>query len=349
MRYVRELLAGIAVILLSGCAIESELPRSRLGAIPFPGMFTLYASSDVEDLGMHRYTGWANRPFEPEGARGIVYTCRGGFLDLAHIRLSVDWTRYAWEQTHALMLAGGGEHRFTHEDARFDIVIRLPSWWPELSAAEREGIIDEGSVRIAQRIACEIQAWHEIATWFGWSTVPLVSEDGSSFTWDDLSSHVVGAQIGGRVLKDGDDDYDRRATVEIEAMLLELGAVKCAGVDRASQAVKGRWWKDGTAIRRDLDTGLAAGFKTPWLAPGIDECAGAEPARLEIASLADIRGRDLSGMYELRVTPSGMVRSRIAAAAECPETISVERDFPRILALIRDQMVKRWGEEVDRP
>ncbi len=351
----RLLLVMLAVLGgLGGCAAQADLPHARLGALPFPGAFTLYTPCEVSELGAHRYTSWETRPFERgEGARGIVYTRRAGFLDMAHIRESADWTRHLWKHSRPLLEKDGGSFHFTREDTGFEVVITLPCWWKDVSGEERALLIDSVSLRLAQRGAYEIQTWHEIATWFGWRTVPLVSEQGSSFTWEDTTSHLVGVLIAGRVLISGDDHYDDRTGEAIKEMLTELDAVPLRAVDLAARSVEGRWWKNGTAIRRDLDLAMDDSVKVPWLVPPADGEEPVLPAVLEVPSLRGINGRDLTGMFQLRITPPSSVRRGIypkgAESGEPGGEIIPERDFPGIMAKIRAQMAERWGDDVDRP
>ena len=67
----------ITVILLaSGC--HNSKPRLRVGA--FFGSPTGMSFPDPQQLGPHSYT------YHPGEKLGMVYTCRGGFIDLAHVR-----------------------------------------------------------------------------------------------------------------------------------------------------------------------------------------------------------------------------------------------------------------------
>lgn len=335
---------------LTGCSLNDSLPRARLGALPFPGTFTLYASADTSELGLHRYTNWWVRPFaEGEGARGIMYTCRAGFLDLAHVREAVDWTRYCWRHGAGLIRSGGGSHRFENDGTGFELRITLPPWWEELPATKRRALAHEASIRIGQRVAYELGTWHEIITWHGWRSVFFVPEDGSSFTWEDTTSHLVGATIAGRVLQNGDHEYSRRASDAITSMMVELGAVPDEMVDQAARLVEGRWWRDGVAIRRDLDVGLEQGFKVPWVVPDLGYCGDAEAMMLPVPSLSDVEGRDLSGLYELRITAPSSILARLYPGAERPTPIITHRDFAPLIEEIRRQMAARFGAEVALP
>ena len=116
------------------------------------------------------------------------------------------------------------------------------------------------------------------------------SEQNSALTWDDTTSHVVAAMIAGRALNDS-QPWNQAVTQHLNGVLAELGVVSMHCESQAVEAVHGRWWWDGTPVRRDMDIGLANDVKTPWLAPGVPCCAGAAVLPLALPSLANIRGR----------------------------------------------------------
>lgn len=73
------------------CAFGSGI-KVRLGPIPVPGV-TLDNIISPSDVGVHRYdNGLATFQQQEDGLRlvqetnGLVYTCRGGFIDTAHVR-----------------------------------------------------------------------------------------------------------------------------------------------------------------------------------------------------------------------------------------------------------------------
>ena len=76
---------GLAALSISGCprgGIEGRSvvpgPRSRIGRYASPSIGTVF--DDPNDIGKHGYL--------PGGSekRGIVYTCKAGHIDLAHMR-----------------------------------------------------------------------------------------------------------------------------------------------------------------------------------------------------------------------------------------------------------------------
>src|SRR5205085_1535201 len=86
----------------TGCG-GTPPPHGRMGGLPFPGPWTLYGAANPERLGHHRYDQGLI-PLPPyETDRGLVYTCKAGFLDLAHTRTAIDWTRYFADHVRAAL------------------------------------------------------------------------------------------------------------------------------------------------------------------------------------------------------------------------------------------------------
>lgn len=340
--------ALVAIATLSGCSPEeASLPRARLGALPFPGPFTLYTASQADEVGGHRYESTDCVLGLGEGARGIVYTCKAGFLDLAHLREAVDWTWFLHRHARDLLVAGGSV-AFENDQTRFEFIVHPPRL-DGLSAAERADVLEEAAVRLGQRGAFLVETWHEIESWYGLRTVFFVPEDRSAFTWDDTASHVVGVRIGARVARATAREFDTAAAAAIREELDALGAVPKTWVDKATQRVAGRWWKGETPIRRDLDIGLQSGVKDPWIVHGLECCDGVEPIRLEVPSLRNVRGLDLSGVYEVRLTLAPSLAAEMYKGEAVPREIDAEREFPRLIEKMRAAMKARFGPDCDRP
>jgi len=338
---------------MSGCASDGA-PRTRIGSLPFPGMLSLYEAADPDDLGVHRSGPTIIRLGVPgERERGTLYTRRAGFLDLCHLRESIDWTRYFYVRVaEALREMDRGEPppwSFALRCFQSDIEIQIlrPTWWADLPASERSDLREELSLRAAERLAVGITTWHEIATWFGYQTVPGVPEHWSAFTWDDTASHIIGANVGGRVLRDGAEHWDCAVTVALAAHLQELEVVSTQEHARATAIVRDRWWKGWSPVHRDLDVGLAEGFKIPWIV----EDLGHNAAVLSLPTLDDVRGRDLRGMIVLRITPSRGMMRRIMGSdhASPPRSLDGESGLLEAVERVRTSMRKEFGEGFDQP
>jgi len=62
---------------------------SKVGIVGFP-FIKLTAVTSIEKIGDHHYLGKMSEN------NGIVYTRRGGFIDMGHMRDQADWTAYLY-------------------------------------------------------------------------------------------------------------------------------------------------------------------------------------------------------------------------------------------------------------
>ncbi len=309
-------------------------PRARVGSIPARGAFTLWKVADPARLGQHRYS--AGVLGASEAARGIVYTTRGGFLDIAHLRKAADWTAY-----HHARIRFALEHGWSgvvlpcKEPSVYRLRFQYPSFWPNLSSSRKQRVIDELAIRLAQRLAITQTTWHEIATWYGYSSTPI-SEAGSAFTYDDTPSHVLGAIVAGMALRDRDRSYDEAVTHHLKRELDRLGAVKPAQTRQAVDAVKGEWWANGRVTKRHLDIGAGDGVVDAWLVPGFASRRVGRAERFEIPSLRHVAGMDLRGFEELTIEPRMAAWARMRSDfPDKPDRCNPAIHFPLLMAKIR--------------
>lgn len=240
-----------------GCTSSGlQSPKTRIGALPFPGISSLYAAADPAGVTPHRYEGGLQTVFAAEGDRGIIYTTRAGFIDMAHLRESMDWTWYLARLIEASPEEQGVRVvRFSHECV--DGELRVPAGLDEAQRAYVAGLA-----------AYRLLTWHEVSTWYGYSLVPLVSEKRSTFTVDDTTSHVVGVGLGRTlaVAAHSREEYDAAAGDALEALMARIGALGPSETTRMCDRVKGSWWQGSSAILLDAHTALRDGAKRPLLA-----------------------------------------------------------------------------------
>lgn len=345
-------LALAAVMCVPGCAADAGTPRMRLGSLPFPGMLSLYEAADPCDLGMHCSGSPLARIGRPgERERGTLYSRKAGFIDLSHVRESIDWVAYLHCRVRAAFedaeREGRESSRFTFDfcEARFEITTSRLSSWPGAERAETAALIDDASLRAAQRLCVLVTTWHEIATWYGHQTVPGVPEHWSAFTWDDTTAHVLGARIGAAALRNNSLPWDEAVTAALDLSLRECGVVSKQEQNQAAELVHNRWWKGWSPVRRDLDTGLASNFKVPWLV----EEFGNDAAVLELPSLDDVLGLDLREAVRVRIVPARWIMRRLMCSDNPPEVLLGEAGLLDAVERTRDSMRKSLGDGFDQP
>ena len=336
---------AIATVMLSGACRGPQTPPTRTGALPYPSIF--YTSVDPDDLGEHRFGGLSLQ----ERGRGLIYSERGGLIDLAHVRIIADWTWYYYRHLHAALDAGDAELTLgMNKGSRMDLTFHYGDDWPTLAADEDADVVHKLSLAIAKELAWIMGAWHEIATWYGYSRFILGSEEPSAFTHDDTFSHLVGLRVVERAINNRELDYNEAMTQELASELAYWEAVGPDETDAAVQRVRGRWWDERGAIRRYLELSLDDQPQRAWLVP---EEPG-EPGHLgepyDIPRLGEIAGRDFSGFYSVSIRPYILQANQIRRAAGIESgPIEPFEHFPAIMESIRVELLERYGPDADQP
>jgi hypothetical protein len=343
------------------CAFGTGL-KVRVGAVPVPG-FRIGNIIGPEEVGTHTYDSGAMTRSSQAGysgyrhreSNGLIYTCRGGFIDTAHVRDYVDWTTYL-ASALARNLSTGTTVEFPDEGGQRRIV----SQPIDQDAIDRLGIA-RIAAPMAQWIGFQLSIWHEIATWFGWSWTKTFPETASSFSPEDLYSNALGVKLFGALVprSSARTEYLYNSTVDswLAAVLEHLGPVpRSVGVE-AMRSVDQHWWDSNRrlpdkelTLRRnfDIDDQITPWLVTAGLAPeSLREICGDDPRPVTI-SIPD-------GMMDLKFSDWVSVQIEVgdSLAAQAPFTeigrSVTQADFPRIIKAIREQNREEFGPDADRP
>lgn len=232
--------------------------------------------TSVGEMGSHNYMG--NR----DEHNGNIYTKRGGFIDLGHLRDCADWTAYLYR----LIIASKGNEELAitdlgNEGGPKTLTLRIPEDFDSQDACE-----------LAGKIAYDLSLWHEISTWFGSSYVPLVPERFSSFSPEDLYSNLLGVHLSKRAIK-SNLEYNDAMTLLLSEMLDSLEAVTTeketydamVKVDNIWYTSQKRLPNKKLLLKRYLDTDS---YLTPWLVPGEASIMPAYVLKKPDAQLSDL-------------------------------------------------------------
>jgi hypothetical protein len=314
-------------------------------------MFTLYDVADPERLGPHRSSSVPGAPWDDETERGTLYTARAGFLDLAHLRIAIDYTRFCAVEVQRAVGAGKTEWSLAGPNGSvFHLRLNYPHYWDSLPDAQRRHLEDELSIRCGARVAYLMLTWHEVASWFGYRTVFFVDESQSAFTYDDSMAHLVGARVAARALHDRLRPFDEAATVALQAELRELVAVTPEQTRYAVEAVRGKWWAEGEPLKRQTDVGLTTGVIQPWLAPDLPFARGVKPRPFALPNLDDLLGPHGRAFCEVSIEPRlrEVARAR-AALPDQPARFDGSRDLPALVGIVASEMRQKYGPEAVGP
>lgn len=353
------------------CAFGHRLGVSLAG-VPIP--IRMDNVVDLDDLGPHHYdggliaiSGSIERGLVSLASDGIAYTCRGGFLDVAHIRDYADWTFFLWTWIVGTLDHGGRIELPEEGGLRIIYIVAADS-----ELARRVGRA-ELAIALAEWLAFELSVWHETATWYGWSALPGFPEIASAFSPEDLYSNRVGIELAGEILRRGRvrgvDDFDRAVDAALPDLLSRLAIVPhdvthlaVASIDRARGSREG-WWDSGRrlpdrnlVLHRNLDLGPDI---TPWQVPRAKQSEEFAAALTRHCGANSVEPRVLRHAQQLGgVAIESLVRLDIRpeeALALAPQRFTEssrwlgQDDLRRVVEDVRASVLAEFGPDADRP
>lgn len=347
------------------CAFGHDL-KVRIGFVPVLG-YRVDNVVDPERLGRHRYDAGLvsvenglSHGFVSRESNGLAYTCRGGFIDIAHVRDYADWTAYLTHQIEGMLDAGGAVELPKEGGRRFFYVMPIDSRL--LAKAGRRNI----AVSLAQWLAIQISIWHETATWYGWSSSSVFPEVASAFSPEDLYSNLLGIQIAGALLRahaaESETEFNWNMNALLGPVLDRLGAVPNGVTREAARSVDGIWWDSSArlpsnrvVLHRSLEIGPEL---TPWLVPpqyfssdmreAVVEHCGEEEMRAAVLRVpSTIHGIDPQRIARLDIEVGNELLERFPLPQSESRWISQD-DFPRIITSIRSEILEELGAGADQ-
>jgi hypothetical protein len=347
------------------CAFGANL-EVELGPVPVP-MVSLTNVIGVDDLGPHQYdhgviTFEQSRPggdVLTSERNGLVYTCHGGFIDTAHFRDWADWTLYL-SGAIARTLTSGTTITLSDEGGQRSIVT---------AAVDPQRVAQYGAlplaVPLAQWLAFQLSVWHEIATWYGWSSTPF-SEQASAFSPEDLYSNLLGTKAAAVLIYQGyvssEATYNESMNAGLPVLLEHLGAVPGETGRAAMRSVDGVWWDSRARLpekrlvrQRYMDDGPRM---SPWLVPRGWRADQSDPAVVAACSGHDqplilSNPDEFAGVpFRTLATVEITVSNTLAAAMPLPNPPSrriTQDDFVAIIAHIRAENEREFGVGASRP
>lgn len=336
----------IVLLSLSGC---NTTPNIRRGSLPTPtlGIPLLHPRPlflEPDNLGSHSYTP---NPFEKNG---IVYTCHGGHIDIAHVRANADDTRFLARKTYETLMKkkGGFSFNLAFEQSRHKVEFCYPQSWGDLSEKEREKTARELSWEVGAYITFNATLWHEIMSWFGVRFALIDPQFNSAFSWEDVYSNILGVTLAIKALKDPDDGYNEAMTKAINRELKRLRVQPRRTALKVTKKMWGKWFKGNripTMLRRNTDIGLDDGYISPVLIPGV--CEDAEPELLAAPRLDILSTHGFTMTY--KIVPvyleAGKVL-RIIYPEGKGKLIEPIKHYPMIIDFINKEAVEKYNFDI---
>jgi hypothetical protein len=332
-----------ALLMLAGCPNPKQ-PRLRISS--YFGSIGSMQFTDPAQMGSHSY----NNSWEEKN--GMLYTCRAGFIDVGHLREGADRTYYAYQLVQQAIMDDETSVTFSLiEPSEYHLTITYPSDWRQMSRGERQMSARRIALKLGPYIAHRSMIWHEMITWYGFSSVGLFSEYISAFSWEDPYSDALGIHLASRAIRKN-RPFDQAMTSLIAAALKELEVQSPLVTMQAFKKVEGQWFEGGLYFfvkmnKRNFDVGFENGWIVPWLVPQICPQAVPEPCPVPKLTQTDLEGF----VFDLQLDPRIMEKGKIYADLELDghEMIRPAEHFPILMDKIKDQAIAQYGNEVDLP
>jgi hypothetical protein len=305
-------------IIRTCCAFGTDMQM-----VAIPGI-KLTEITGLEKIGSHHYLGDASEE------NGIIYTRRGGFIDMGHLRDQADWMAYIYYQLEKNKPNGSFSMLIGHEGGEKNLDVLIPST-----------LTNTDLVLLSGKIAYDLSVWHEIATWFGASTIPFVPERYSSFSIEDAYSNLLGVTIGIQALQ-SELPYEEAVTNIIAETLKSLDAVSNeAETYLAMEAVRNIWWTNekrlpSSKVLLERQVHVYPCLQ-PWLVPGWAK-SNQESSELTVPQYAS-SGESLSSFYQLEFRLNYKFPFRKMFPDRKDRTIT-QNDFDRLLAEVETELTQ---------
>ncbi|MHC4999479.1 MAG: DUF4056 domain-containing protein [Planctomycetota bacterium] len=239
------------MLITGGCQTRS---RPRLRISDFFGNPWGMRYADPNDLGRHCLDYCHSEKL------GLVYTCQAGFIDIGHVREAADRTHYLTQLTYENLMQAETDFSYrVIEPTRYTIAFGYPDHWKNLPREKKESIAREISIQLGQYLAHTSLIWHEILTWYGFSSSGPFPEKISAFSCEDPYSDVLGTHLAASVLSN---------PAIIDETLKQLEVQPPETAKQAVEKIKGDWYEGGYYFfveikKRNLDVGLDDGIVFP--------------------------------------------------------------------------------------
>ncbi len=266
---------------------------------------------------------------------GILYTLRAGSIDPDHIYGWARKTKSYYEAVYDCLIDGCSNL----SKGYFHVSFRYPDNWTTLPAAAKRAAAHESAVAMGQYLAFNDGLWHEVATWYGHRTFPLISDFESALSWEDLYSDRLGTVIAAEALN-RPGDFNANVTRLTAEELKKRGLVDTNRARSITETMQNIAYQDDPLAKkilwRNLDIGTGDGQINPVVFPGFSD---QPPIPLPAPTLEVLKEHGIEAA--IIYTSSSPHYSTITAKSNITGPIAPAEHNAQILAVIKEDALRR--------
>ncbi len=317
MRLRLVTLSALSCIIIAGCG-------GRMGHTPDRAFVS------PTSLGTHKSIS--------EG-QGMLYTLRGGTIDMAHVRGTADQTKKAYDRAYDRIVDGRRSFTVSPAWERITNKVRFeyPPDWDQRPRGERQAIAHQIALKVAPVVGYNSTLMHEMLTWKGAKFFLIEPEFKSSFSWEDLYCHAVGAWVATDAIKEG-GDFNTTFTRLLNQEFVRLGVVSRARAKEITESVRGTWYTRSSLNMRNMDSYLDDDV-SPCIIPGFTD---EPPITYPLPNLDGIEKYGIKVTYTITAAflETGTLK-RIAGTSSALEPL---KDFKPIMKNIQEEAKRKHPE-----
>lgn len=272
---------------------------------------------------------------------GILYTLRSGTIDPDHIYGWARKTRAYYDKLYGCLLSDCGGF----SEGCFNVKLDYPASWRQMPPAEKEKAARDLALEAAQYLGFNDGLWHEMATWYGHRTFPLISDFQSALSWEDLYSDRLGTWAGARAIEQG-GSFERNVTSITAEELRKRELVDTNEARRITRTMENIAYKEDPFAKkilwRSMDIGIGDDEINPVVFPGFTD---KPPIALPAPTLAALEQRGI----KVRVTVSpgspkyAVIKKKAGISGDYEPALHNEK----ILAVIKQDAQRRGFKVFD--
>lgn len=289
----------------------------------------LFQFANPNELGRHSYHQ------KEKDSMGLVYTCGGGFVDIAHLRDNADWTAHILY--HLPKWLGSGKVI----DARNEGGFRSRRvYFPKMDPKKISALTNKDLADIAIAISFGFATLHEIVTGFeiavSFPVTLVLHEKASSFSVEDQYSNLLGGHLGA-LSAQAKGNYEDEITNHLNTTLKNLRPLSKEETKSLHAGLRNQWWqkdllgRNRMVIRRNYGF---AGEIYPDPAPGVAKCQGHEIKPVVVPEKLS-NGFAVSDYFQIQGEVNKIFSRQIRKYGAPLKSVLTQKDYPDFILLLK--------------
>jgi len=201
---------------------------------------------------------------------GILYTLRCGTIDPDHVYGWARKTKSYYSDVYDCLMDSCTQFSTGY----FKVSLAYPDSWKNMPYSEKKQAAHKMALEAGQYLSFNDGLWHEIATWYGHRTFPLISDFESALSWEDMYSDRLGTVIAAEAIDMG-GNFNANVTRLTKRELQKRDLVDTEQAARITKTMENVAYEDDPIAKkilwRNMDIGTGDGTIDPVVFPGFTD------------------------------------------------------------------------------